>query len=178
MLSSAVALAEVLGESSSAPTPREASPPPPKPTLTPISDDNITTSTINMADYFRSKIQAKAKSTSTIAAREMSQPDEKTDEERPSFGLGAKGLFSFPSIQSSYGPLSKDRVSGVTEGISDVASKSNDDQPVGEQATSGEEISDKTGEERETPSRKKKRSTEAQEEEADKSRKKKKKRKD
>ncbi|KAG8899225.1 hypothetical protein FRC00_001738 [Tulasnella sp. 408] len=132
-----------------------------------------------MADYFRSKIQAKTKSTSTVAARETSQPDEKTDEERPSFGLGAKGLFSFPSIQSSYGPPSKDRVSGVTEGISDVASKSDDDRPVGEQATSGDEITNKSGEEIEMPSKKKKRrNSEAQEEESDKSRKKKKKRKD
>ncbi|KAG9044487.1 hypothetical protein FS837_008082 [Tulasnella sp. UAMH 9824] len=179
MLSSATALAEVLGESSSAPTPREPSPAPPKPTLTPISDENITTSTINMADYFRSKIQAKAKSTSTVLAREISQPDEKTDEDRPSFGLGAKGLFSFPSIQSSYGPSSKDRVPGVTEGIPDVASKSDDDQPVGKQATSGEEIASKPGEEIEEPSRKKKRrSSEAQEEEVARSRKKKKKRKD
>lgn len=179
MLSSATALAEVLGESSSAPTPRESSPPPPKQGLTPISDENITTSTINMADYFRSKIQAKAQSTSTVAAREISQQDEETDEERPSIGLGAKNFFSFPSVQSSYGPTSKDQPPRVTEDVSAVASKSDDEGPVGKDGANGEEIAAKTGKEGETSSKKKKRrSSEAQEEEADKSRKKKKKRKD
>ncbi|KAG8991327.1 hypothetical protein FRB90_001391 [Tulasnella sp. 427] len=103
MLSSTTALAEILGESSTAPAPREPSPPPPQPTLTSISDEKIKTSTINMADYFRSKIQAKAKSTSTTPAPEIQQ-DEQPDEERSSFGLGARRAFSFPAVQPSYGP--------------------------------------------------------------------------
>ncbi|KAG8952737.1 hypothetical protein FRC04_003660 [Tulasnella sp. 424] len=171
MLSSATALAEVLGESSSAPTPRETSPPPPKPTLTPISDENIKTSTINMADYFRSKIQAKVKSTSATPAPEIRQHDDRTDEERPSIGIGAKGFLSFPSIQSSYGPASPVEVPSAQ-------SRLEGEETVSQPVLAGEEVISKPAKEGKRSSKKKRGSSEAQDEEADEPRKRKKKRRD
>lgn len=100
---SAAALAEVLGESSSnSLTPSGTVTP--RPTLTPVSDtpevENLKTSTINMSDYFKTRIQAKiGASTDPIPSSSTSDRD---DSESPRAGLGSS--FRGSMLKSSYGP--------------------------------------------------------------------------
>ncbi|KAG8980880.1 hypothetical protein FRB93_008885 [Tulasnella sp. JGI-2019a] len=98
----AVAMAEILGESSAAATPTPSSVP--SATLTPIYDVDvteqsrhhhlITSSTTSMTDYFKQKMQAKLGIVSASLATQTTQDEDASDEasERPGIASGSRGL--------------------------------------------------------------------------------------